>query len=518
MTEANTYDEVPYPDLAFPQTHPNRIGAMASLFGMTPPPPETARVLELGCAAGANLLPMGVEFPHAEFLGLDLSVGQIEAGEAIRKAAAIENVTLRQADILQLDASLGKFDYIIAHGLFSWVPEIVQEKVLDICRDNLAPNGVAYISYNVYPGWHFRGALRSMMMYHAEGFADPRTRIQQGRALVDFLANHAKAGFYTEMLKAGAELIKNDSDNYLYHEYLEVENHPVYFHEFVRRANAKALDYLTGTQLPSVAARTLNPGAEQVMNRIAAGDRVRTEQYTDFLTNRTFRESLLVHQAQPVRNQPDWQPIRHLWISHSLLPKNKSLDPGSRVAAVFASRSGVEIALKDPFVKTALMVILENHGNPVHFPALLATLRARMNSTRSPESDEAELGRFILELLGHGVAEVFMHPWPSASATGERPRASRLARAQAAAGRTIVTLRHQRLDDASADHRRLIELFDGEATLDQAIERMFERVDMNRLPEAARKAAGNPARLRGMFEDAMRQAITELRDLGLFLE
>lgn len=517
MTDPNTYDEVPYPDLAFPQTHPNRTAAMASLFGLSPPDPRRARVLELGCAAGANLLPMGIEMPQAEFLGLDLSAGQIEAGEAIRREAEIANVVLRQADILDRGALEGRFDYIIAHGLYSWVPPAVAERVLEICSEHLAPNGIAYVSYNVYPGWHFRGVLRGMMMYHAAGFADPKLRIRQGKALVDFLAARSPQGFFADTLKAGADLMRDSDDNYLYHEYLETENHPAYFHEFAARAHARGLAYLGGTQLPGVVTKTLPADTVQALQRAAGGDALRMEQYTDFLTNRTFRESLLVHRGQSFQRTPDWKPLRHLWITHWLTPGDPAFDPASGNAATFESRSGVRIALKDPFAKTVLALLLAQYGQPMPFADLLRTVREHLRSSRAAELDEAELGRFILELLGHGVAEITAAPWPAVAQPGERPLIGRLARNQARAGQTIVTLRHQRLDNPSRDHRGLIELFDGHHSIEQALDAMFGRIDMARLPESARALAGDPQRLRAAFDVSMRAVVDDLRRAGLFL-
>jgi methyltransferase-like protein len=517
MSEQNTYDEVPYPDLAFQRTHPNRTAVIAILLGLTPPNPERARILELGCAAGGNLLPMGVELPNAEFLGLDLSAKQIEAGEAVRRTAGISNVTLRQADILDIDASLGKFDYIIAHGLFSWVPESVQDKILRICCENLAPNGVAYVSYNVNPGWYFRGGLRDMMLYHVAGFPDPRTRIQQARALLDFLATQGNAGPHADMLKAEAELIRVQPDNYIYHEYLERENHPVYFHEFVDRARAKGLSYLGETQLPSMTSNLLRLEAVEVLERISGHDLIRMGQYTDFLINRAFRESLLVHDAQVIQHRPNWRAIRSLWVSSTLKPEDPAFDPESAEPATFIMPTGTQIRLKDPFTKVALATLLEKRPQPMPFGQILEATRARSKSPRSIEQDETELGKYVLEACGYGVMDILAHPWPCAATFSDKPRTSPLARFQAQSGRSVVNLLHQRIDVLSADHRGLIELLDGELTVEQVIDIMFQRVDLQRLPANAKASANDPDRLRRMFADSMRHMITELRDRGLLL-
>ena len=145
------YDEVPYPSLSYAQTHPDRLATIATLLGLQPAPVTHCRVLELGCAGGGNLLPMAQGLPGSEFVGLDVSEAQITAGQTLRQALGLNNLTLTQMDILDVPAGLGQFDYIIAHGIYSWVPPQVRDKVLQVCQDHLAPQGVAYVSYNCYP-------------------------------------------------------------------------------------------------------------------------------------------------------------------------------------------------------------------------------------------------------------------------------------------------------------------------------------------------------------------------------
>jgi cyclopropane fatty-acyl-phospholipid synthase-like methyltransferase len=151
-----TYDELPYINKAFPQTHPDRLATLGRLFGLTPPDLETCRVLELGCASGDNLVPMALGLPNARFVGIDLSGHQIEQGQRQVSALGLSNIELRQFDIANIDASWGKFDYIVSHGIYSWIPAPVRERLLAICRDNLAPNGIAYVSSTRFPLAHAR--------------------------------------------------------------------------------------------------------------------------------------------------------------------------------------------------------------------------------------------------------------------------------------------------------------------------------------------------------------------------
>src|SRR6185295_13416486 len=151
-----SYDEVEYPSYAYAQTHPDRLATLATLFGMNPVPINDCRVLELGCGAGGNILPMACSLPGSTFVGIELAGAAVARGNEAIKTLGLKNVSLHQQDVMLIKDELGPFDYIIAHGLYSWVPEAVREHVLSICRSLLTPQGVAYISYNAYPGSRLR--------------------------------------------------------------------------------------------------------------------------------------------------------------------------------------------------------------------------------------------------------------------------------------------------------------------------------------------------------------------------
>ncbi len=156
------YDEVEYPGQVFPQTHPDRLATLATVFGLSPAPPERCRVLEVGCGDAGNLIPIAMGAPGTECIGFDLSATAIAKGQAIANELGLTNIKLSQADLMAYHPD-GKFDYIIAHGFMSWVPPPVQERLLQLCRESLAPQGVAMISYNTLPGFHLRRMLREMM-------------------------------------------------------------------------------------------------------------------------------------------------------------------------------------------------------------------------------------------------------------------------------------------------------------------------------------------------------------------
>jgi SAM-dependent methyltransferase len=215
-TQATSYDEVPYGNYVFPYTHPETLATVASLFGLSTAPVRRCRVLELGCGTGSNLLPMAQDLPDSRFVGIDLSARQIDMGQEVARALGLPNLELRAASIMDVDARFGEFDYILCHGVYSWVPPEVQDKVLAVCRQNLAPHGVAYVSYNTYPGWHIRGMIREMMCFHALQFDDPAARVGQARALLELLresVGDAKT-VYGSLLQIESDLLEAASDTY----------------------------------------------------------------------------------------------------------------------------------------------------------------------------------------------------------------------------------------------------------------------------------------------------------------
>ena len=181
------YEAVPYDSEPFPETHPGRLAAIGRFFGMSPKPIEGARVLELGCAAGNNLIPVAHALPGAEFLGIDTTASAIAAGQRLISRLGLSNIKLEQCDLMNLGPEQGQFDYIIAHGLFSWVAPEIQERTFALCGELLSPQGIAYISYNSFPGWHLRLLMRELLIFSTEGITTTKDKIDRARAVAKLM-------------------------------------------------------------------------------------------------------------------------------------------------------------------------------------------------------------------------------------------------------------------------------------------------------------------------------------------
>ena len=132
----------------------------------------------------------------------------------------INNCRLEHVNILEFEPP-HEFDYIICHGVYSWVPPEIQRKILQICRDFLSPNGIAYISYNTFPGWHQFHIYREMMKYHASKMTSLQDKIEQSKAIIQFAAEHVLSpnDSYGQFIREHSDFISNLSDEYLFHEF-----------------------------------------------------------------------------------------------------------------------------------------------------------------------------------------------------------------------------------------------------------------------------------------------------------
>jgi SAM-dependent methyltransferase len=266
------YDTTPYTSVSFPASAPGHLAAVAHLMGLETPDVATARVLEIGCATGGNLIPFAAAHPQARVVGLDLSEVQVDLGRARVQALHLDNVEFVAGDIARMDlTALGQFDFIIAHGVYSWVPPEVQDALLSAFRTVLSAEGVAYMSYNTYPGWKSKEVLRDAMLLASGSSAAPDEKARAARGMVDFLEEVVPAdGVLARVLTEFRSHSEGFGDSYLLHEELETFNSPCYFYEMLARARAHGLAFL-GEAHPEA----MFPGQLRSQGRGALGREVR---------------------------------------------------------------------------------------------------------------------------------------------------------------------------------------------------------------------------------------------------
>lgn len=457
-----SYDEVPYPSLSYSQSHPDRLATVATLLGTSPPPIDRCRVLELGCAVGGNIIPMAYGLPDSVFVGLDISARQIAEGQAAVEALGLKNITFKHLDILDVDADLGQFDYIIAHGVFSWVLRPVQDKVLDICKQNLAPDGVAYVSYNTYPGWHMLGIIRQMMLYHTRSLTEPRERAAQARALLNFLAESVPAessaygsylNMYAKLLQGELEGARPKSDAFLLHDELEEVNEPIYFYQFAERAERHGLQYLGEAEFSTMLDNSFPRQVSGALRKMARSV-VDLEQYMDFLRNRTLRQTLLCHQDVALSRQLRPEHVMAFYVASHAQPETSEPDVHSVTVEKFRVSDGARLATDHPVTKAAMLYLAEVWPQVVPFDGLLSTAHSRLDvdtvplrRTAATQDDAKILAANLLTAYGYGgnLVELHVHAPHMALDVSEKPVASPVARFQAQNNARITNLRHERV-------------------------------------------------------------------------
>lgn len=425
----SSYNQVPYINSPYAQTHPSRLFVMARLAGLDPAAVETCRVLEIGASEGENLIGMAMVLPSAEFVGIELAEVPVARGQKTIADLALSNVRLMQMNLLDLEERFGKFDYIVAHGLYSWTPHVVRDKILAVASAHLHPQGVAFISYNTHPAGNVRKMMREMMLYHIGDEADPARRVERARELLGLIAlGRPKPNSLERAVADQAAELLSRTDSALFHDDLSDVYEPVYFHEFVSHAARHGLQYMGEASLADSLPRNVGADAIAGIRQMAGGDLIAGQQYLDFVRTKQFRQSLVCHAGN-------------------------TLTEGS-AEGCYASAGAVEIE-EGVFVSSADTRMSTTHPAPVAYMRRLMSLWPRSERITAPDAPLA------LELYRVGMIE--LHGFPGvARRAGERPAASRFARYQAARGDAgVTTLGHRTLKLADEDARRSISLMDG---------------------------------------------------------
>lgn len=293
------YSELGYKSMPFPYTTPATLEAYAALVGVSAPNPKTARVLELGATYGGNIISQALFNPDATFVGIELSQEQVEKGNEVIANAGLTNVSLIQSDIASIGSEIGTFDYIIAHGVYSWVDDGVKEALLRLIDEHLAEDGIAYVSYNTYPGWHTMEEVRQLMMFSNRDKAqfNHKEKVLHGKTIGSIVGSQILK--YDNLKERNSKFlgalrsVMQKDEYYVGHDHLEPNNDPVYFYQFNDHLEAHNLAYLCDADLTLSMVRSFDADIADTLDKLALNDHVAQEQYLDFMLDTTFRKSII---------------------------------------------------------------------------------------------------------------------------------------------------------------------------------------------------------------------------------
>ena len=302
------YADLGYLSQPFPYASAPFLESYARLLGLSPAPASTARILEIGSSYGGNLMSQALFYPQATFTGIEIAPTQVSVGKTYIDQLGITNLDLLEGDVNESHHYLGTYDYIIAHGFYSWVDEETKDNFLHLCKEHLAENGILYMSYNTYPGWHKMDSIRALLEFankdvdtlnHREKVRHGKTVASKlGALMLEYDTVKAQQGPFLQSLRQTLQ----KQDCYVGHDHLEPVNTPVYFHQCIDHMAEHGFTYLCDCDLnlsfPDVYDETLRTKLQD----LAPHDPLAREQYIDFMLNTAFRKSLFTHKgATPKR-------------------------------------------------------------------------------------------------------------------------------------------------------------------------------------------------------------------------
>jgi len=495
-TTAAAYEDFQYENLAFRNTHPDWLGTVGRIFGMQPARADACRVLELGCGPGGNLVPLAELLPGSEFVGIDLSSTQIARARADAAAVGATNVRFEAMDILDVP-DWGPFDFIICHGVFSWVPDDVRRRILAIASEQLSPQGIAYVSYNTLPGWHARGMLRAILRRVVPA-GPPQEMARTARTFLHILRTQTPERLpLGGWLRGELALLDQLSDRYLYFEYLVEENVPLYFDEFLQLATDAGLQHLGDADVSSMLPSQLGEEGERFVDSITS-TQLEQEQLLDYLTIRLFRRTLLCRRDVTLEREIDHRVLADGWIGSDLTATPP--DPAEEAdraeddhaaeggaaeggedradAAADASRlrdgsemtftdaDGLRISSDDPVSKAMLHVLALAGPGGIEVAALVAEVARILGRADDADDLTDEVTARAMRILVQGRLDAGRWQRPVVAIPPERPATTRLVRHQLAQGLTSVVNARQEHRSVDALDVALLTAMDGTCDTD----------------------------------------------------
>jgi len=419
------YDALPYTCTAMPYAHPERLATVATLSGMQPAAVSTSRILELACGDGSHIIATAYSLPKAHCIGIDLSRSRIAQGQHLIEQLGLSNITLKVLNILEVDAQVGQFDYIIAHGIYSWVAKSVQKKILAICRHHLAPQGVAYISYYTQPGWFIQGIMADLMRYHLQ-VAD-NTALPQLFTTLTRLSGQSQ-DVYSQFLHQSLTELMTLPAEYLFQQLVTEDNQPLYFYEFMEQAHAQGLAYLGDAVLGP-------PRADTSLTALSI-DLLAQEQYSDILRSRQFRHTLLCQHSSSLSRTLSPQVMKQFYVAFK----------------------GDWRPADNPIGQAALDYLAQQWPLSVSVSQLEQQVHLQF-----AEQVDTVLIPILFKGYLQGAIECFTEPPPFITTISAAPKASALARWQAQQGKPMLTnQRCESLTSITDFSRWLLPYLDGQ--------------------------------------------------------
>jgi SAM-dependent methyltransferase len=507
-TDRSLYDAIPYPRYVFPQTAPDNLAVLSTLHGLEPAQVSRCRYLELGCGNGTNIAAFASRYPDSTFVGIDLAETHISSAKQMADELDLKNVEFISADLMNIDpASLGQFDFVVAHGLFSWVPDDVRERVLELMRQCVKTSGVGYISYNALPGCYLRKIGWDLLRFGTRKIENPKEKIQAALSIADFVAREIPEdsphrSIYQLMT---AELASRRPENIL-HDDLSELNRPFYFFEFAELLEAHGLKFLCEADPRSNGDGKLSAPARDELDRISSGP-IEREQFVDFLDFASFRQCVISHAGAQVSGALSADRLKELFCEWSLRPELADTPRGSDSTVTFRFED-TSVETDHPLTAYILSAMSRTSPLPIGIGNSINDFYSEMQRAELNGVSERQTLDFLLDLYRSGFVRLFTQQPPIDCKSVNKPRVHGFARWQAMNGLdTFTTLLGENIAFGNDIVRLLVILLDGTRDRQSVTNEVLDRLQIP--PDQTEKA-------RSSIPEIVNANIEQLRQLGVF--
>ncbi len=515
MEIAKSYDSMPYPTKFFGQTHPDRLATLATVFGIPAKLPNESRVLELGCGNGSNLVSHAYNLQDSTFVGVDISGKHIDVANKSAEQLNLSNIEFRKIDVMDMKlADFGKFDYITAHGLISWIPDFVREKVFTVFSEMLTPNGIGYASYNAYPGSHYRDMVRNVMKFHTHDEKNPLKKVEKSLSFLSLLADNSnETKIYQPILDFEHKRHLRHEPSDIYHDDLSEFYRPFYFHEFAEILAENNLQFLCETELHAMSIQNFPPEVQKFINDFE--NVVEREQYIDFFLGRIFRQTLFCSTDIEIDRSLKAEVIEKFSIASEIAPASDDMKIGVVKAERFVGSKGFGIEIDHPPTKAALKILGERWAEPIKTKALLQEARQLLEQTEYSAEDwqnELETTRTILFHIYRGtdLLELHLHHPIVNRSISKTPKLNELSRWQIDRCNNVTSLFYINIGIEDEVARCLLRLLDGTRDNEQLLSdvRTFIETDAE---------ITDKKELLDDIENWLNNSLNKLASLGMFV-
>ncbi|MEM0929271.1 MAG: class I SAM-dependent methyltransferase [Pseudomonadota bacterium] len=270
--------ELPYTSSYYVEHAPAHLRLVPLLRGIHGPRIKDGfRLLELGCGSGTSMVTMAAANPLSEFVGIDFAPAQIATGNRLIEKSGLTNVELVEANFLEIQHEageiFGQFDYVICHGVYTWVSLEIRSALVQILKGIMAPGGVVFMGYNSMPGWSGAFGLQRLISDLAKyEHGDTDIRVREAIRKVKALSDQGFQGINFDYLPPSIRDSIDDLDSvpkanfrYVAHEYLSQSWSPMFRGDVVRDMAEAKLSLVGSTRLLDAFPETLGSDEQRAL-------------------------------------------------------------------------------------------------------------------------------------------------------------------------------------------------------------------------------------------------------------